>query len=329
MRVNLSPTSRMLLFEALRVSGQSTQELAALCGVSTRTLRDWSMGRFTIRHESFQSLVTAAKININSLDFVILDDWWNVSTAGRLGADRTMKLYGQPGTKSDRSKGGNASYLVRRTNPEDIFARKEIITPAMSNELAEFIGILAGDGCLTQYQVSVALDSQTDANFVNYVVEQFNSLFGIKTLVSNKKNARCTTITASSIELVEYLQDMGVLIGHKIRQELSMPKWIQVNLSYSVAYLRGLFDTDGCIYLERHNRNSGVYAYPRMSIVSASPSLRQNVFGTLTQLNLDPRLRNNRSVNLERFTDIVKYFMIVGSSNPKHLARFRKFGEVA
>ncbi len=62
-------------------------------------------------------------------------------------------------------------------------------------------------------------------------------------------------------------------------------------------------DTDGCIFNECHVINNKKYCYPRLSFVSFSWQLRLSVFKILQKLNFPPKIRNNRSVQLEKRKD--------------------------
>jgi len=57
--------------------------------------------------------------------------------------------------------------------------------------------------------------------------------------------------------------------------------------------------------------------------VSCSKSLRFSVFKILSELGFHPKIRNNRSVQLENREDIIEYFQLVGTSNLKHKNRFK------
>ena len=105
-----------------------------------------------------------------------------------------------------------------------------------------------------------------------------------------------------------------------------MPGWILAKKSYRVACVRGLMDTDGCLFYECHNIKSKKYCYPRLSFVTASVPLRDSVFGILNKLGLNPKIRNvnKRYVQIEEKEKIKEYFKIVGSSNPKHLNKYYK-----
>jgi len=49
---------------------------------------------------------------------------------------------------------------------------------------------------------------------------------------------------------------------------------------------------------------------------------------SLDHLGIKSKIRGERVVSIEHFTEIQKYFTIVGSSNPKHVRRFISFGGV-
>lgn len=116
---------------------------------------------------------------------------------------------------------------------------------------------------------------------------------------------------------------LGLHIGNKLKQGLDIPDWIKSESSYQIACIRGLMDTDGCIFYERHRINGKVYSYPRLSIVSYSSALRKSICEILASLGFSPRERGNRSVQLENIQQIQQYFNVVGTHNPKHFNRFK------
>ncbi len=187
---------------------------------------------------------------------------------------------------------------------------------------------MIGDGCITKYQISVTLDRLTDSKFCEYVASLIGRLFDVRVSIRDRPNRGCVVIVVSSIAVVDFLTSNGLSIGNKIRAGVDIPRWISDNSVFAKACIRGIFDTDGCIYLETHRLGSGVYRYPRMAIVSASANLRYPLNLIMRDMGLSSKIRNNRSVTIERFTDIEEYFKMVGSSNPKHIGRFTAFGGV-
>ncbi|HEY1646000.1 MAG TPA: hypothetical protein VGF75_06590, partial [Candidatus Saccharimonadales bacterium] len=236
--------------------------------------------------------------------------------------------YGPLGTTEGRRLGGINSYNNRKNEISGIFTPKVVSKPAKSVALAEFIGILIGDGGVTKYQVTIALNSTVDYEYSLFVSKLVHQLFHLEPFLTKRKKMNYTTITVSSVELVKFLKTRGILEGDKIRQGLDIPNWIKGNKLYAAACIRGIFDTDGCIFAERHKKGEKVYSYPRWFLVSASPFLRDSMHEILTDLDFSPKIRNNRSVNLESSVDILKYFESIGTHNPKHLRRYRNFGGV-
>ena len=99
---------------------------------------------------------------------------------------------------------------------------------------------------------------------------------------------------------------------------------IRKGIEFEKRCVRGLMDTDGCIFNKVHKMKNKQYSYKRLSLVSASPMLRKSIFDILEKLRLSPKIRGNRSVQIENKEKIAEYFKVVGSSNPKHLNRYHK-----
>lgn len=328
MKIKLSADKLEILFSELQNKKYNQRELSKILGYHTRTISDWRRGKYNMPAETYEKMTKL--IGKSPLFFCpeYIYEKEQRRIAGSIGGLAQWQKNGSIGTIQDKVAGGKASYNSRRHNLNDIFTRTKISKPKLGHELAEFIGISMGDGSISDYQVSISLNDEDDIEFIGYVAKVSESLFGIQPFIQKRKGSKCSCVVLSSIELVEFLVDLGLPKGDKIRAKLDIPDWILSDLDLSRACVRGLFDTDGSIFLEKHTINGKKYAYPRMSFVSASEELRESVYQVYVDLGFNPKIRNNRSVNLERFTDIVKYFKIVGSSNEKHIRRYSKFGGV-
>ncbi len=302
--------------------------MAELCGVSSRTVSYWKGGEYTIPERHARQLIALVGGRVLA-EAWLLPDWWNNNDAGKKGAIAQVAVHGPLGTLEGRRLGGSNSYERRKNAPKDIFTPNIILEPRNTAALAELIGVLIGDGCVTKYQVSIATSSLVDYEYAQFVAQLIEQLFNVRPSLFKMKNSNCVNITVSSLRMVEFLVQKGIIRGNKLRQGLDIPDWVLRDDLFKEACLRGIFDTDGCIFQERHKINGKTYSYPRMAFVSMSRPLRESIRNALFDLGFEPKIRNNRSVNFERFTDITKYFKIVGSSNPKHISRFRSFGGVA
>jgi hypothetical protein len=328
MRIKLKSADLKLLFDALEVQGYDVVGVSLILGKSRRTVIDWKRGKYTIGESEFRKLTLAAALETDKLHPIFIDEEKRKRDISSLGGKAQWKMNGSIGKLEDRSKGGNASYLSRKSNKLDIFSRNEIVKPRQTDKLAEFIGICMGDGSITDYQVVISLNDEDDKEYIGFVKEFAQELFGLKSKIQKRRHGKCSNVVLSSVELVEFLTSQGLPKGDKIRAGLDIPEWILCDDGLVAACIRGLFDTDGSIYQETHTIKGKKYSYPRWSFVSASDPLRESVYEGLLRLGFEPKMRMNRSVNLERFTDIDKYFRMVGSSNPKHLQRIARFGGV-
>lgn len=302
-------------------------KIANTIGVSPRTVRDWKRGKYTIPQCHFETIL---KIQQHyATDYVIekLADHWHTAAAGQLGGQAYIQRYKIIGDQTSRKKGGLRSFELRK-DKDDIFTPKSLQLPTPCPEMAEFFGIMIGDGHINQYYISITLDIKTDFTYAAYVTNLICQLFGLEPSIQERPERGCIVIIVSSVKLVTFLSDHGLVVGNKIRQELGIPSWIIENADYTVACLRGIFDTDGSVFQEIHRHKDVFYKYPRLSLTSASPMLLAAVQQALHDHDIRAKIKSQKNVTIDNFTDIKKYFIIVGSSNPKHLERWATFGGV-
>lgn len=326
-RVKLSSHHREILFETLARRELTFSNIAETLSVSERTVREWRKGTYTIPLGAFETLAEYAGKSPDDYAPETIPQWWHTSSAGKSGGRVYMAKYGSLGTPVSRRVGGKNSYLARNREVQSVYTRKAIQKPPLSSELAEFIGVLIGDGSIGRYQITVTLDMKTDVEYAQYVCNLASQLFSLQATTKLRESHGCIVLTLSSVELSEYLFSLGLPRGNKIVQHISIPQWILDNPEYIKPCLRGIFDTDGSVFQEVHKVRGVRYAYSRAAFVSASIPLLEDVAKSLHLLGIAAKVRSKR-VSIERFTDIDKYFRIVGSSNPKHLRRFVEYGGV-
>jgi len=205
---------------------------------------------------------------------------------------------------------------------------RKIIEPVESIALAEFIGILAGDGHLSTYQVTMSTNSETDVQHAQYVAGLGARLFGVLPSITRRSERKVMVVVFSSKAMASFLVTKGLLIGNKVTQRLRMPKWIADNSAYSAAFLRGLFDTDGSVFLDKHRIKHRMYAHLGWQFTSAIPELLLDISSFLQErgfrFSSSPLRRN---IHIRRRADVERYFQEIGSHNDKHLSRLAAFKE--
>lgn len=200
---------------------------------------------------------------------------------------------------------------------------KELLLPPESIELSEFYGIMLGDGNLTKikkykirvYQIKIVGDSRHDKDYlVNFVKPLMENLFKIKVNLYKPKVANALYLSSTSKRLVEFLETKGFKPGNKITNKLGIPQWIKSNNNYLRACIRGLFDTDGCIY-KLTNQNSY-----QICFTNYNPILLNDVRNSLIYLGIKPsKITKNRDIMITKRSELQRFLKEIRFSNFKHL----------
>lgn len=196
--------------------------------------------------------------------------------------------------------------------------RKQIKIPSESTSLAEFMGIEFGDGGIgNPWQVVITLNADKDAEYARYVIALIGELFNIIVAVRIRKE-RTLQIILSSTSLVDFLLKKGAVQGNKIKQSFDIPKWIKGNDKYEKMFVRGLVDTDGCLYIHRHTIGGFKYKNIGFCFTSGSCNLLSSVADIFRKFGIKPHIADKgRRIYLYGENFVVKYLRTFGSSNPR------------
>jgi hypothetical protein len=320
---------QIYFFEQLKlVSGLNTDLLGKKVGISGRSFRDWINGTTLPTVDGVESLSKLYHVKVPPI-LEIREENWSGRVYGRRGGLSYVKKYGSPGTIKGRIKGGKISQQNRRIDPEKYrklgckVANVFKITKK-SPLLAEFIGIVLGDGGLTRSQCQITLNRKDDALYTKELIQIIQKLFAYKaTLVSRKENAVIVVITG--VNLIIYLEELGLVIGNKVKHQVDIPDWIKGNKSYLRSCIRGLFDTDGGTYTHIHKVNDKTYSNFEICFSNASLPLRESFSKALSAVNIKSS-HIKHCVYVYNKADIQKFFEYFKPRNKKHLNRYLDFG---
>lgn len=309
------------LTEIKQIMNTRAENLALDCGVHPRTIRDWQREKYLISQEAVTSLQKISGILCPKI-LEILPDYWSTRKAGQVGARGRLTRYGNPGTADGRRRGGFIAYKKMKQSglATGFKFRRTFVKPEPSTLLAEFLGIMLGDGNIGPYQISISLNATTDADYVDFVVDVIIRLFGLIPSQTTRKNA--CNIVVSSIGLIEFLCQKGLVRGNKVTHQVTLPSWILQYPDFVKASLRGLMDTDGSIYGVKHTIAETKYTHACLCFRNYSKPLLDAVYQNMINLGYHPKLGHNR-IYLYRQKEINRYFEEIGSHNPKHLKRYK------
>lgn len=201
-----------------------------------------------------------------------------------------------------------ATYIARR--------RDDIVIPKRyTAKLAEFFGIMLGDGRLSPpYQIVVTLGTK-ELSYAQYIVGLISGMFGAKPKIGIR-NDGYKDIYLGSTELVSWLHREG-LVHNKVLYQVGVPKWVFRKREFMERFLRGFFDTDGSVYRLRF----GV----QVSFNNKSRPLLQAVHRMLQILGYRSSEISGFKIYLTKKLDVIRFFREVQPANPKHQQRFKAF----
>ena len=207
----------------------------------------------------------------------------------------------------------------------------------LNGKTAELIGMHIGDGTLYRtsrglvWEIRGGLDEKE--YYYKIVKPLLESIFGLPfepKFRSGGKNG-CFGIQTSRKEVTNFFLLHGFLPGRKTHT-VRVPHYIfDAESSIQLAFLRGLFDTDGCIWFGRIN-NLKLHTYPKVELCSVSRGLRDDLRTLLVNLGFrcfvwgEPE-RGGCKIALAGKEQAGKWFSLVRPNNAKHLNKYKFWKE--
>lgn len=318
---------RAFIVKSSKALGWRHSEVAYCLNISPRTLTDWKREKFLMTIKAAEILSRRSRVQLPR-NLEIREPFWYISRESSSRGGRIIyKRYGRIG--------GDPAFRQRKWRewwekegqfrPHPILSKRiPIKKPEKSETLAEFVGILIGDGGISKRQVAITLHRIDDKEYMNFVVNMARKLFQVKPAIYHDKNGLADDIVISRTELVDFcIKHLGLKLGNKIAQQIDIPDWIKRNRKFRFACVRGLVDTDGSIFTHNYRVHGKLYSYKKLSFTSFSKPLVLSVHNIFREIGLKPRLTQGRDVRLDSIYDMQRYFQVVGSHNPKHLKRYK------
>lgn len=195
------------------------------------------------------------------------------------------------------------------------------------------MGICFGDGCLSvnkkkhDYFLQIVANSLDESEYLRHHVSHLLfRLFGLR-LIVHKQDTNTVVLAKRSRQLIELLAAYGMPIGKK--RILSVPDCILASNELSLAFIRGLFDTDGSLTFKR-------VSYPTISISSHCRDFLVEIREIL--LKNDFRIGNvieeHTTINGKLFmkyriflygkNNLESWFSKIGTNNPKNIIKYKR-----
>ena len=202
--------------------------------------------------------------------------------------------------------------------------RKNIKYPKPSELLAEFIGIFLGDGSFgSRYQVAMSWNHRCEEPYARHIQKMVHKLFGLDSRIRVRKKYGSAEVIIDSSNMVDYLKKLiGIKAGGK-KKSFKLPAWLSRNKRYKIGFLRGLFDSEGCIYKHRYYSNAKAYSYAKIAVTNYCDRILSVFQHFLKSVKIDSVKYRNR-IHIYSNADTKRFFALVGSNNSKNIIRFKE-----
>lgn len=163
--------------------------------------------------------------------------------------------------------------------------------------LAYIVGVALGDGNLScpngrATRLRVTCDTKYP-KLVEEIVSALQILLPKNKVAVVQRPGNCLDISVYSNRLNDWMP-WSVGQGSKKLQDATIPGWIQKNTEYSKHCLRGLIQTDGCIYNDR--------GYQMVNFTNNSKVLAEDVHNLLAALDYKPKLMVVDNAGFTKYT---------------------------
>lgn len=211
--------------------------------------------------------------------------------------------------------------------------------PKISEELGEEVGWHIGDGSMNFYNQDGKLKGfyqlrghieDDRQHYIERIKPIFKYLYDLDISLREMLSTRVFGFQIWNNDLIKFKQDLGLPLGKKF--DIEIPKIFLENIKLKSAVIRGIFDTDGGVYLSNKNNK----LYPRLGISTICPTLANQLFILFNELGLRATKYSelkNKEFNRKREYKITirgeemlhKFMKIINPMNPKHRAKYKKF----
>lgn len=213
--------------------------------------------------------------------------------------------------------------------------------PQLDEPLAEFVGVMIGDGCISRYKpkalthekvvIVITGDWETDVDYYkSFLQPTLQEKFGIPGNIYHRKDNDTVCYWIRKGNIISWFVNLGLPVGPKI-DKVAIPDAIMREIELAMACVRGIFNTDGCVYrrfskqYKSHTRPYLNHAVVEFKI--RSERLIRQIKDVLTALDIKTTIVSKNKIDawVVRITsqpDVAKFMDII-KPRAYHLERYK------
>ena len=196
----------------------------------------------------------------------------------------------------------------------------------ITNELAELLGIMYGDGCLSNSTnkniIYISGNKYVDFEYHDKITKKlFSQVFDKKINIAVRNDENTLFIRFSDKQIFNAFEELGMPVGLKL-DKLNLPSKIKNDRDLMHHFIRGVTDTDGClIFSKQHGKR---HYYPRIEVTNKSEKFLKEIlvflkdegfYGSVSNKGVGYRLEIPGFKNLQRWLEAI------GFNNPKYIKK--------
>ncbi len=210
----------------------------------------------------------------------------------------------------------------------------------LEESAAELCGVILGDGNLHRQSNRITISGSSDDIFYfqNRIIPLFRKCFGsLHPRIVRLKGKQAYNLEIENVDIFQFfIKTFGLKRGPK--HNAQVPEVITSNQTLIPHFLRGLFDTDGCLKFSKQSRSYPYY--PRIRLALASSPLAHRLSYLFEQLGFvagkDVRLnhgykttKNLVTYEISGVAALERWMRVIRPANPVQLAKYsywKRFG---
>jgi len=191
----------------------------------------------------------------------ILRNYFSLSRYGLKMLENSQNLILTNSEKQNKSKLDLFKKVIKKITNDENFSEFDNEEIKYLFLLSELIGIILGDGNIRKYSFRIDLNKIDEFDYVNYVSNLIYQVLGKypksrdRRGIDKNHEGKGIRLIINSKDIIDLFLKIGLKIGHKIRNNATVPSWFLRNKILIPFILRGLFDTDGNIDIHKKWRS--------------------------------------------------------------------------
>ena len=204
----------------------------------------------------------------------------------------------------------------------------------LNRKLSELTGVILGDGHLHKKSNCITIVGSLEDIYYykNRVIPLFEELFNMKPKLRRRNDRNAYYLHLENKKVFEFLtKEVGLVRGNKTNAKI--PRFVLNDKKMKKCFLRGLYDTDGCLKFSKQTKE--INYYPRVQFDFKKSNFAHQIGNILNKVDFKygkwEENINNELVfyHISGNDNLERWFRIIKPKNPVHISKYlfwKKFG---